>query len=92
MTKVILNSLIGKSSPKVEVEAGSYWMDISDYGNTLVFIVTEVFIDESNKRYALVNLIDGSHYGVYAVKDINDVFGNDREDFILLDQVTISYK
>jgi len=71
-----------------KVEAGQYWLDM-EASPEQMYIVVELPSGPS-LRYALVNLNTGCTYLGDTIFNINDIFGNDREDFTLLPQVTIS--
>ena len=86
MTKV--NVLKEDKDELGEVKVGQYYYHKES--GCLYQIIT-VYI-KNCKHYSLNSVINGGYWLRRLVFNINDVFGSDRDDFRLIDEVTITFK
>jgi hypothetical protein len=70
------------------IEVGQYYKDVSMFGMNKLYVVSEVYHDGDN-CYQLVNVSNGTSYS-NLTRNIGRVFGGDREDFVLVKNVTIT--
>ena len=69
---------------------GQYYKDISRYGNDSIYLLTKTHDRDAN-FYSLNRIDNGNPYS-NMVKNIMDVFGGDRKDFVLIDKVDITVR
>ena len=67
-----------------EVLVGEWYKDISKHGKGYLYIVSRI-----HNNFALIGIKDGESYSNLIRRDINGVFGEDRNDFILVKNVNI---
>jgi hypothetical protein len=83
MLKIITNKPIPKDN---QVSCGQFYQRV-DHDD--VYFVTRTYCD-GNDYYGLINLKYGVPYKKVLERNINDIFGNHKDRFVLVEDVTIT--
>lgn len=82
-TKLEIKSGVDKKATK-KIKAGQWYQDVSDFGNDNLYVVSE-----TDNKFALINIKQGSSYVGELSYDIEDIFDGDYNDFVLIGSVKI---
>ena len=76
-----------KDNKVTKVELGQFYKDVSPYGSDGIYLVTNAY-GGCRGAYLLTNIKTGLAYAL-PVRDIDMIFDNDTEDFVLIKNVEI---
>jgi hypothetical protein len=71
-----------------KVELGQFYKDVNHFGDGNIYLVTNAYVSTIESAYLLINIKTGCAYAL-PVRDIDMIFDNDTEDFVLIKNVEI---
>ena len=71
-----------------KVELGQFYKDVNHFGDGNIYIVTNAYVGTIESAYLLTNIKTGLSYAP-PMRDINMIFDDDVEDFVLIQNVEI---
>lgn len=74
---------ITRKIPKPEIKCGQYYQDVSRHGSDSVYIVAQI-----DDLFSLIDVVTGRTYSK-GKEEIEEIFADDQEDFILVSNVEI---